>query len=271
MPKRPGPRGATPRARRGPRRAGAAGRDLVARPHPPRQPDRPRAPSARGGAALPPEGAAPEPPRAVVRRGDDGGRRSRARGDRLAVPSRARRVSCGDGRARGRRAGVGAAPGGPGTPLGAGCAARPPAGGGAKAAEEDDDDETPAGLVRRASGAPAQTFDYEAARALLERATAGSGGAAEPAAALVSLLVETLGDDAAALALMPSLARAAPRRPAGPRSGLGDGGPARSGDEAGHRLFLRGPAAKVLQVAAVLAALAAGRGARGRRASRAGG
>src|SRR5262249_19725485 len=67
-----------------------------------------------------------------------------------------------------------------------------------------DEDGTPAALVLRAEHALAE-FDYEAAQALLEGALAASHGAPEPASALLALLVETLGDDAAALGLQGSL------------------------------------------------------------------
>jgi hypothetical protein len=53
-----------------------------------------------------------------------------------------------------------------------------------------------------------EAFDYHQARGDLERALTMSGGAPEPAAQLLSLLVDTLGDDLAALALETSLPRA---------------------------------------------------------------
>ena len=118
--------------------------------------------------------------------------------------------------------------------------------------EIDETDETPRGLLRRATRA-LEAFDYGAARALLERATARSGGAAEPAAALISLLVETLGDDAAALGLMPSLARAALADPS-VRAPLALAA-ARSGDEERATALVRG--AGDAQAAAERAALAA--------------
>lgn len=67
-------------------------------------------------------------------------------------------------------------------------------------------DASPESLVRRAEDAEA-CYDFERARTHLERAVAASGFALGPAAALLALLVETLGDDAAALALQPSLSR----------------------------------------------------------------
>jgi hypothetical protein len=66
----------------------------------------------------------------------------------------------------------------------------------------------PEALARRAQEA-LEAFDYEHARELLERAVAESGGAVPQIAALLSLLVEVLGDDAAALALRGSLSRVA--------------------------------------------------------------
>jgi hypothetical protein len=74
------------------------------------------------------------------------------------------------------------------------------------------DDASPESLVAHAREA-ALAYDYERARAHLERATAESGGEAGPAAALLALLVETLGDDAGALAQKPSLSRAALAHP----------------------------------------------------------
>lgn len=67
---------------------------------------------------------------------------------------------------------------------------------------------SPESLQRHADDA-VESYDFERARRYLERAVAQSDGAAEPAAALLALLVETLGDDAGALALEPSLSRAA--------------------------------------------------------------
>jgi hypothetical protein len=73
-------------------------------------------------------------------------------------------------------------------------------------------DASPESLVGRADDALA-AYDYERARAYLVRALAASDGAARPAAALLALLVETLGDDAGALALQPSLSRSALAHP----------------------------------------------------------
>ncbi len=67
---------------------------------------------------------------------------------------------------------------------------------------------SPESLVRRAEDAVA-SYDFERARAHLERAAAASGFASGPAAALLALLVETLGDDTSAIALQPSLSRSA--------------------------------------------------------------
>jgi hypothetical protein len=87
-----------------------------------------------------------------------------------------------------------------------------PSGRGLPPADEDEgpssSDASPDSLVRLADEAAA-AYDFERARACLERAVAASDGAAAPAAALLVLLVETLGDDASALALQPSLSRAA--------------------------------------------------------------
>jgi hypothetical protein len=72
---------------------------------------------------------------------------------------------------------------------------------------------SPESLVRRAEEAVA-SYDYERARALLERALSASSGAAGPAEALLALLVETLGDDAAAISLHASgISRAALSHP----------------------------------------------------------
>ena len=71
---------------------------------------------------------------------------------------------------------------------------------GAPAKARDEEDATPEGLVRRAEAAIA-SYDYEAARAALEEALEASHGSAGPATALLALLVETLGDDAGALAI----------------------------------------------------------------------
>ncbi len=68
--------------------------------------------------------------------------------------------------------------------------------------------ETPEELLRQGEAA-LEAYDYEVAQAALTRATEASGGAAGPAMKLLTLLVETLGDDAAALAVEPTLSRAA--------------------------------------------------------------
>jgi hypothetical protein len=81
------------------------------------------------------------------------------------------------------------------------------------AEDEEADDATPEALVRRAEEA-ALAYDYERARQDLDKALSASGGAKGPAAALLALLVETLGDDAAALELeakLPAATLAAPK------------------------------------------------------------
>jgi hypothetical protein len=132
-----------------------------------------------------------------------------------------------------------------------------PSGRGRPAAEDEDDDD-PEALVRRAERA-VDAYDYEAAQAALARATRASGGAPGPAAALLALLVETLGDDTAALALAPSLSRAA-LADARVRAPLALAA-ARQGDEERALALLRGlddaPAGAALAALAG-AALAAG-------------
>jgi hypothetical protein len=119
-------------------------------------------------------------------------------------------------------------------------------------ADEPDDDDDPDSLVARAEAA-AGAYDYERAQALLTRAVRASGGAAEPAAVLLALLVDTLGADAEALALEASLGKAAMAEPR-VRGALATAA-ARAGDE-GRALSLargiQGPRA-----AAVFAELAA--------------
>jgi hypothetical protein len=110
---------------------------------------------------------------------------------------------------------------------------------------------TPDSLLRRADEAVA-SYDYERARARLERAVAESGGAPEPSAALLSLLVDTLGDDAGALALQGSLARAALAR--ADVRGLLALAEARAGDPEQAAVWIRG--ASDARAAEVLAALA---------------
>ncbi len=80
---------------------------------------------------------------------------------------------------------------------------------------------TPAPARGRRSGSPAtwlaeaqaalEEWDYERARELLEEAVTLSGGALEPAQALLELLVDTLADDAAALEWETRLDRATQR------------------------------------------------------------
>lgn len=121
---------------------------------------------------------------------------------------------------------------------------------------EDEDppsaDASPAALVRQAGGAM-EAYDFERARVLLERAVTASGGAAEPAAALLALLVETLGDDEGAIALQRSLSPSAMAH-AGVR-GLLALAAARSGDLAQALELLQG--AHEQRTAEIHAALAA--------------
>jgi hypothetical protein len=124
------------------------------------------------------------------------------------------------------------------------------------AADEDEvpsskEASSPESMVRRADEALA-AYDFERARGHLEQAVAASAGAAGPAAALLVLLVETLGDDAAALALQPSLGRAALAH-ADVRALLALAA-ARSGDAAEAAALLRG--ASEQRAAEVSAALA---------------
>ncbi|MFT3770133.1 MAG: hypothetical protein QM820_32290 [Minicystis sp.] len=112
-------------------------------------------------------------------------------------------------------------------------------------------DEAEAALMRRAEDAIA-TYDYELAQGLLMRALAMSDGAEEPAAALLALLVETLGDDAGALAVEASLSRTALASP--PVRALLALAAARSGDEARALDRVRG--VEGTAAAAVFAALA---------------
>lgn len=107
-------------------------------------------------------------------------------------------------------------------------------------------------LLHRAEAAIV-AYDYDQARADLEEALASSGGATAPAGALLSLLVDTLGADADALALEGSLSAAA----------LGDRGvrgalalaAARTGEEAIALTHVRG--ADPTRSAEVFTALAA--------------
>lgn len=95
-------------------------------------------------------------------------------------------------------------------PSAAAPAARPSGRGAAQTGQRHEGNEaaTPEELVRRAEAA-LESYDYEGAREALERALEESRGAAEPAAALLGLLVDTLGDDAGALVLEPRIAKAA--------------------------------------------------------------
>jgi hypothetical protein len=90
--------------------------------------------------------------------------------------------------------------------------ANAPSANASRAGDDADEDVSPEGLVRKAEAA-LEEYDYETARATLERALAESGGAARPAAALLGLLVDTLGDDAAALAIEGSIDKAALSEP----------------------------------------------------------
>jgi hypothetical protein len=113
---------------------------------------------------------------------------------------------------------------------------------------------TPESLVRRAGDA-ALAYDYERARAHLERALEASGGAAGPAAALLALLVDTLGDDAGALEIQASiLSRAALADPE--VRGLLALAAARSGEHAQAVALLRGASER--RAGEAVAALAAG-------------
>lgn len=121
----------------------------------------------------------------------------------------------------------------------------------AAAREADMDDDTLEALLARAAEA-IEAYDYEAGTNALSRALDVSGGDVEPAARLLALLVDTLGDDTGALAIEPSLSRAA----------LGDAGvrgllalaAARCGEEERALTLLRG--VDDTQAAVVLAALA---------------
>jgi hypothetical protein len=71
----------------------------------------------------------------------------------------------------------------------------------------DPEDASPDALLRRAEE-EIEAYDYEAARGHLDLVLRASGGAPEPAAALLTLLVDTLGEDAAALEIEAKLPRA---------------------------------------------------------------
>jgi O-antigen/teichoic acid export membrane protein/tetratricopeptide (TPR) repeat protein len=119
--------------------------------------------------------------------------------------------------------------------------------------DHDTSSETPEALLRRAEDALA-AYDYERARQDLERALATSDYERGPAVALLELLVETLGDDAAALALkakIPASTLADPKV-----RGLLALAAARSNDEDQALLLLRG--VDEWAAAVVYAALAAG-------------
>ncbi len=111
-------------------------------------------------------------------------------------------------------------------------------------------DASPDSLLRRADEAIA-SYDYDRARQMLEQALATSGGAPEPAAALVALLVDTLGDDAGALALPSLLSRTALAHP--DVRGLLGLAEARAGDPEQALAWLRG--ADDMKAADALAAL----------------
>ena len=122
------------------------------------------------------------------------------------------------------------------------------------AVKDDGEEATPEALVRRAEAA-LEAYDYESARTALEQALQVSHGAAEPAAALLALLVETLGDDAGALAIEAKIAKAAlaEARVRGPLALAA----ARSGHEERALGMTRGLAdAEVARVFAALAASA---------------
>ncbi len=88
-------------------------------------------------------------------------------------------------------------------------AARPKSGRTAALATKDDGaGAIPDTLVERAEAALA-AYDYEGAREALEQALGASQGGAGPAAALLALLVDTLGDDVGALAIEPKITKAA--------------------------------------------------------------
>ncbi len=142
-------------------------------------------------------------------------------------------------------------------------AARPSGRGGPPPADEDGgpsstEASSPESLVRHADEAVA-SYDFERARAHLERAVAASGGAAGPASALLALLVETLGDDAAAIALQPALSRAALAH--GDVRALLALAEARSGDAAQALVLLKGASEhKTAEVSAALASRAVSAG-----------
>jgi hypothetical protein len=120
------------------------------------------------------------------------------------------------------------------------------------------DGAAPEDLVAHARAA-AEAFDYDQARALLEEALAGSGGAAGPAAALLTLLVDTLGDDHGGLAIEAALSREALADPA-VRGALAVAA-ARTGAEERALALARGAAPGLGATAfAGLAAAALGRG-----------
>lgn len=129
---------------------------------------------------------------------------------------------------------------------------------GATPDEDPDEEATPESLMSRAERA-IDSYDFPRARAALERAAAASDGAPGPAAALLALLVETLGDDAGALA---SEAWLSPAALATPKvRGLLALAAARSGDEERALGLVRGAGdGHAAAVFAALAAAAIGRG-----------
>lgn len=120
------------------------------------------------------------------------------------------------------------------------------------------DAETPGEMIAGAAEA-VEAYDYELGRALLERALAADGGSVEAARPLLSLLVETLGDDAAALGAEGALSPAALADPA--VRGLLAVAAARAGEEDRAAALCRG--AREDQAAQAFAALGAGALSRG--------
>jgi hypothetical protein len=140
----------------------------------------------------------------------------------------------------------------PPAPRPSGRGAPPPAATITSEGDGDGDEATPSTAMRRA-GEALEAYDYEEARRHLDQALQDSGGAPRPAAALLGLLVETLGADGEALALEASLSRAALAAP-GVR-GLLALAAARTGDEPRALALVRG--AEDAKAAAVFAALSA--------------
>ncbi|MFI5299479.1 MAG: tetratricopeptide repeat protein [Polyangiales bacterium] len=120
------------------------------------------------------------------------------------------------------------------------------------------DGSTPEALMRRAQVA-LDAYDYEEARTVLEAALVASRGGAEPAAALLALLVETLGDDGSALAIAEKI-DAAVHAETKVRLPLALAA-ARSGDEARALTWIRGlddPRSAEIFAALAASALSAG-------------